>query len=75
MGLRLSDDVRPVRFQPTPQPYQFGVCPTASSDPHCTTNPTTVPKAPDVITPPGVNQSTELDYTLGPVVIGGVTIP
>ena len=62
-------------FASTPQPYQFGVCATASSDPHCTVNPGSVPKAIDVITPPGVSQATELDYTLGPVVIQDVTIP
>jgi glucan 1,4-alpha-glucosidase len=62
-------------FQTTPQDFQFGVCATASSDPHCTFNPNSVPKAVDVITPSGVAQSTELDYTLGPVVIKGVTIP
>jgi len=28
-----------------------------------------------VITPPGVTQSIELDPTLGPVVLQGVTIP
>ncbi|HEX9133816.1 MAG TPA: glucodextranase DOMON-like domain-containing protein, partial [Ktedonobacteraceae bacterium] len=61
-------------FAPTPQPFQFGVCAAASNDPHCTVDPNTVPKAMDVITP-GVNQSTELDYTLGPVVIQGVFIP
>jgi glucoamylase len=62
-------------FAPTPQEFQFGVCVGASSDPHCTVNPNTVPKAIDVITPPGVSQGTELDYTLGPVVIQGVSIP
>ena len=62
-------------FQPTPQDFQFGVCATASNDPHCQFNPGLVPKAIDVITPSGVAQSTELDYTLGPVVIRGVTIP
>jgi hypothetical protein len=34
-----------------------------------------VPKAVDVIAAPGVQQSVELDYTLGPVVLSGVTIP
>jgi glucoamylase len=63
------------QFQPTPQPFQFGVCTTASSDPHCTFDPTKVPKAIDVITPAGVAQSTELDYTLGPVVLQPVTLP
>ena len=32
-------------FQPTPQHFQFGVCATASTDPHCTVDPATVPKA------------------------------
>ena len=62
-------------FQPTPRGYQFGVCATASTDPHCTFNPGSVPKAIDVLTPPGVSQSTELDYTLGPVVLKDVTLP
>jgi glucan 1,4-alpha-glucosidase len=62
-------------FQPTPQDFQFGVCATASSDPFCTFNPGLVPKAMDVITPPGVLQSTELNYTAGPVVLQGVTMP
>jgi glucoamylase len=29
----------------------------------------------DVLTPSGVSQATELDPTLGPVVIQGVTVP
>jgi carbohydrate-binding DOMON domain-containing protein len=63
-------------FQPTPQDFQFGVCATASSDPHCTFNPGMVPKAVDVLTPSGVTQSDELDYTQHqPVVISGVAIP
>ena len=62
-------------FAPTPQDFQFGVCATASSDPHCTFDPALVPKAVDVITAPGVQQSTMLDYTLGPVVLTGVTLP
>ncbi len=63
-------------FQPTPQPFQFGICLAPSADPHCTFDPGLVPKAVDVITPPGVAQSDELDYTLhSPVVITGVTIP
>jgi carbohydrate-binding DOMON domain-containing protein len=65
-------------FQPTPQAFQFGVCATASSNPHCTFDPAKVPKAIDVLTPPGVNQSTELDYTLtapNPIVLQGITIP
>jgi carbohydrate-binding DOMON domain-containing protein len=63
-------------FQPTPQDFQFGVCATASPDPHCTVNPNNVPKAMDVLTPSGVTQSDELDYTKHqPVTISGVVIP
>jgi glucan 1,4-alpha-glucosidase len=63
-------------FAPTPQPFQFGVCAAPSNDPHCTVDPNTVPKALDVLTPPGVLQSQELDYTLfNPVTLQGVVIP
>ena len=63
-------------FAPTPQDFLFGVCAAASSDPHCTASPGSVPKATDVITPAGVQQSDELDYTVhNPVVLQGVTIP
>jgi glucoamylase len=37
--------------------------------------PDTEPKAIDVIPPPGVDQATELDVTLGPVVLTGLTVP
>jgi glucoamylase len=62
-------------FAPTPLPYNFGVCASVSLDPHCTAGASTVPKVMDTITPAGVLQSTELDYTLGPVVLQGVAIP
>ncbi|MFN8473977.1 MAG: glucodextranase DOMON-like domain-containing protein [Anaerolineae bacterium] len=63
-------------FASTPQPYQFGVCATASGNAHCTADPNTVPKAMDVLTPAGVLQSDELDYTVhNPVVIQPVVIP
>ncbi len=69
-----SDQAR--AFASTPQPYNFGVCATASSDPHCTFDPNAVPKVMDTITPSGVSQSTELDYTVSsPVVLHGVTMP
>ena len=69
-----SDQAR--GFQTTPQDFQFGVCATASADPHCTVDPGTVPKAMDVLTPAGVLQSDELDYTLhSPVALHGVAIP
>jgi glucan 1,4-alpha-glucosidase len=62
-------------FQPTPQEFQFGVCGAASSDPHCTFDPNQVPKAVDVITPTGVTQSDELDYTAhNPVTLQAVPI-
>jgi hypothetical protein len=32
-------------FTPTPQEFQFGVCPAPSADPHCTADLATVPKA------------------------------
>jgi carbohydrate-binding DOMON domain-containing protein len=63
-------------FSAVPQDFSFGVCATASADPHCTAGPGTVPKAIDVITPSGVAQSDELDYTLhSPVVLQGVLLP
>jgi carbohydrate-binding DOMON domain-containing protein len=69
-----SDQAR--GFQPTPADFQFGVCATPSSDPHCTFDPGSVPKALDVIPPSNVLQSDELDYTLhSPVILRGVTIP
>jgi glucan 1,4-alpha-glucosidase len=69
-----SDQAR--GFAPTPQSYQFGVCAASSSDAHCTFDPNRVPKAVDVLTPAGVLQSNELDYTLHtPVTLQDVTIP
>jgi glucoamylase len=63
-------------FAPTPQEFQFGVCAAPSTDRHCTVDPGTVPKAMDVLTPPGVGQSDLLDYTVHqPVVLQAVTIP
>ena len=63
-------------FQPTPQDFQFGVCATALDTPLCTFPPGSVPKVMDTITPSGVLQSDELNYTLhSPVVLHGVTVP
>lgn len=67
-----SDQAR--AFTATPGAYSFGVCASASSDPHCTVDPNSVPKVMDTLTPVGVSQSTELDYTSGLVVLQGVTI-
>ncbi len=62
-------------FAPTAQPYLFGVCAPNGTARICSADPGTVPKAMDVITPQGVSQATELDPTLGPVVIQPVTVP
>jgi len=62
-------------FTATPGAYTFGVCAPSGTAPICSVDPTTVPKAMDVITPAGVSQATELNPTLGPVVIQPVTVP
>jgi glucoamylase len=61
-------------FAPTPQPFNFGECAAASSNPHCTFSTSLLPQVIDTITPTGVSQSAELDYTLGAVVLHGVPI-
>ena len=68
-----SDQAR--AFAATPQRYAFGVCAVGGTSPICTADPATVPKAMDVITPAAVSQATELNPTLGPVVIQGVSVP
>jgi glucoamylase len=68
-----SDQAR--AFTATPGPFTFGVCAAGNNAPICSVDPNTVPKAMDVITPPGVSQATELNPTLGPVVIQPVTVP
>jgi glucoamylase len=62
-------------FAAAPQPFLFGVCAPGGSAPICSVDPGTVPKAMDVITPAGVSQASELNPTLGPVVIRPVTVP
>jgi glucoamylase len=62
-------------FAQTPQAFLFGVCAVGGTSHICSVDPGTVPKAVDVITPSGVSQATELDPTLGPVVIQPVTVP
>jgi glucoamylase len=61
-------------FAKAPQDFAFGVCAPGGSAPICSTDPGTVAKAMDVITPSGVSQATELDRSLGPVVIRGVPV-
>ncbi len=68
-----SDQAR--AFTATPGAYSFGVCAPGGTAPICQVDPSTVPKAMDVITPAGVSQATELNPTLGPVVIQPVTVP
>jgi len=63
-------------FAPTPESFLFGVCAAPNpADARCQVDPNTEPKAIDVITPPGVDQATELDVTRGPVVLTGQTVP
>ena len=68
-----SDQAR--AFNPTPADFAFGVCNAGNPSPICAVDPNTVPKAMDVITPSGVDQSTELNPVLGPVVIQAVPVP
>ena len=62
-------------FTATPGAFTFGVCASGGTAKICSVDPATVPKAMDVITPPDVSQATELNPTLGPVVIQPVTVP
>jgi hypothetical protein len=62
-------------FAATSQPFLFGVCSPGGNSSICSVDPATVPKAIDVLTPPGVSQATEMDPTLGPVTLQGVRIP
>jgi len=61
-------------FTPTPQAFQFGVCPIVVLAEICGTDPATVPKVMDTITPPGVSQAAELDPTMPPVELHGVPL-
>ena len=68
-----SDQAR--AFAATPQPFNFGVCASGNTAPICSVDPNTVPKVMDTITPPGVDQATELNPLNGPVQLQGVTVP
>ena len=68
-----SDQAR--AFTPTAGDFSFGVCAPGSMAAICAVDPNSVPKVMDTITPADVSQSTELDPTLGPVVLQGVTVP
>lgn len=72
------DDAR--TFTSTPGPYTFGVCSGAvASGPSppaiCGYNPGLVPYVLDTVPPAGVDVRSELNPTLGPVVLQGVTVP
>jgi glucoamylase len=62
-------------FTATPGGFTFGVCAAGGTAPICSVDPTTVPKAVDVITPPGVSQADELNPAIGPVAIQPVVVP
>ena len=53
--------------------FSFGVCRSGVSGPICSLDPNSVPKLMDTVTPTGVSQTTELDPTLGPVQLQGVS--
>jgi glucan 1,4-alpha-glucosidase len=72
-GTHGTDQTR--AFTATPGSYSFGVCAVADSTPRCTADPNTVPKVMDTLTPAGVSQSDELDYTVHPVALAGVVLP
>jgi glucoamylase len=62
-------------FQAVPQDYQFGVCAPGDGEPLCAVDPSTVPKAMDILTPAGTSQADELNPLAGPVVLAPVVIP
>ncbi len=76
---------RPGRVQPRPGPrvpadapavpVRAVRIPAGVVSPICGIDPGTAPKAIDMITPAGVDQSVELDPTQGPVRIEGVAVP
>ncbi len=55
--------------------FSFGVCAPGGTSAICKVDPSTVPKVMDTITPAGVDQSTELNPTLGAVMLQGVRVP
>jgi glucoamylase len=61
-------------FTTAPGAFSFGVCAQGGGATICRADPNTVPKVMDTITPPNVSQATELDPTLGPVALQGVTV-
>jgi glucoamylase len=68
-----SDQAR--AFTTNPGAYTFGVCASGNNAAICSLNASTVPKVMDTITPSTVTQENELNPTIGPVVLEGVTVP
>ena len=68
-----SDQAR--AFTSNPGAYTFGVCAGGDNAPICLVNADTVPKVMDTITPAGISQENELNPTIAPVVLEGVTVP
>jgi glucoamylase len=62
-------------FAATPQDFLFGVCAPGGSSPICAVNPGSVPKVMDTIPPSDITQGSELDPTLPPVTLHGVSVP
>ena len=59
-------------FTPTRGRRHVRRLPVRRHRPICSVDPSTMPEVIDTITPAGVDQATELDPTLGPVVLSGV---
>ncbi len=68
-----SDQAR--AFTTNPGAYTFGVCASGDNAAVCSVDANTVPKVMDTVTPSTVSQENELNPTLGPVVLEGVTVP
>jgi glucoamylase len=64
-----------ISFTTNPGAFTLGVCPVGGTEPICSLSTSAVPEVMDTVTPPGVSQDTELDPTLKPVVLQGVTVP
>ncbi|MGW0202285.1 hypothetical protein [Nonomuraea sp. NPDC003201] len=55
--------------------YPSGVCAEGGAGPLCPVDPGTVPKALDVLVPPGRSQTDVLNPLLGPVTVPAVAVP
>lgn len=64
-----------IPFTTNPGAYTLGLCPVGGTEAICSLSPIAVPEVMDTITSIGVSQDTELNPTLGPVVLQGVTVP